>query len=161
MSDICKQYTSIQDERSVHVLCCMDVVGMTTTGASKHHSLLQNISPRIVIFEEAAEVFEVHVIAALSQGVQQLVMIGDHKQLRPNPSNYDLENNFNFNVSLFERLINNSIPFVTLTSQHQMRPEIARLICPHIYDHVENSKNVLKYEHINGVGKDMFFINHR
>ena len=157
----CKKYTSIKDECCIYVLRGMDVVGMTTTGASKHCSLLRHISPRIVIVEEAAEVFEAHVIAALLPSVQQLVMIGDHKQLRPKPSNYDLERNFNFNVSLFERLINNKMPFVTLTSQHRMRPEIAHLICPHIYNHIENSENVLKYEPIKGVGKDIYFIDHR
>ena len=158
--EACEVYTNAQQKRNLFVLDKVDVIGMTTTGASKHHYLLQGILPKIVIVEEAAEVFEAHVITSLSPSVQQLIMIGDHQQLKPNPNNYVLEKEYNFNISLFERLINNKMPYVTLHTQHRMRPEIATLICPHIYPILSNSSGVEKYEHIKGIGKDMFFIDH-
>lgn len=37
------------------------------------------------------------------------------------------------------------MPFV---SQHRMRPEIARLLTPHIYEQLENHPSVFDYENI-------------
>jgi hypothetical protein len=34
-------------------------------------------------------------------------MIGDHEQLRPSTNVYELSQKYNFNISMFERLINN------------------------------------------------------
>lgn len=44
----------------------MDFVGLTTTGASKRSDLLSRIAFPIVIIEEAAEVFEAHIIGCIS-----------------------------------------------------------------------------------------------
>ncbi|RUS17262.1 P-loop containing nucleoside triphosphate hydrolase protein, partial [Jimgerdemannia flammicorona] len=52
------------------------IVGMTSTAAAKYHDLLEEIGPRIIIFEEAAEMLEAHIITALTKSVEQLVLIG-------------------------------------------------------------------------------------
>lgn len=44
-----------------------------------------------VLVEEAAEIVEAHVIAALPATAQRLIMIGDHKQLRPKVNQYGLQ----------------------------------------------------------------------
>lgn len=44
----------------------MDFVGLTTTGASKRSDLLSNMTFPIVIVEEAAEVFEAHIVGCLN-----------------------------------------------------------------------------------------------
>ncbi|XP_025119095.2 NFX1-type zinc finger-containing protein 1 isoform X2 [Bubalus bubalis] len=44
--------------------------------------------------------------------------------------------------------------------QHRMRPEIARLLTPHIYQDLENHPSVLKYEKIKGVSSNLFFVEH-
>jgi hypothetical protein len=36
-----------------------------------------------VVCEEAAEVLESHILASLSPQTEQLILIGDHEQLRP------------------------------------------------------------------------------
>lgn len=135
-------------QEDLHILKDAQVVGMTTTGAAKYRQILQKVEPRIVIVEEAAEVLEAHTIATLSKACQHLILIGDHQQLRPSANVYDLAKNFNLEVSLFERLVKVNIPFVRLNYQHRMRPEIARLLTPHIYQDLENHPSVLKYENI-------------
>lgn len=67
-----------------------------------------------MVVEEAAEVLESHQIAILNENIQHLILIGDHQQLRPKVECFDLEKEYKVNVSLFERLINNQIPYVTL-----------------------------------------------
>ncbi|NXB12477.1 ZNFX1 protein, partial [Cnemophilus loriae] len=144
-------------------LCILEearIVGMTTTGAAKYRQLLQFIEPRIVIVEEAAEVLEAHTITTLSKDCQHLILIGDHQQLQPSANVYDLAKNFNLEVSLFERLIKVDFPFVCLKYQHRMRPEIAQLISPHIYQKLENHPSVLEYENIKGVSTNIFFVEH-
>ena len=142
------------------ILCKACVIGMTTTCAAKYRSILKEIRPRIVIVEEAAEVLEAHIIASLTPGCQHLILIGDHKQLRPTPAVYDLVKRYKLDVSLFERMVNVGIQCEMLNVQHRMRPEIATLM-KHIYDDLENHESVEKYEDIKGMKKNMFFIDHQ
>ena len=72
---------------------------------------------KIVVVEEAAEIFEAHVITSLSPKCEHLILIGDHVQLRPNPSVYKLAVNYQIDVSLFERLVKNDFPNVRLNIQ--------------------------------------------
>lgn len=58
------------------------VIGMTTTGAAKFRKELQEVRPRLVIVEEAAEVLEAHTITTLTQACQHLILIGDHQQVK-------------------------------------------------------------------------------
>ncbi|NXA73722.1 ZNFX1 protein, partial [Thryothorus ludovicianus] len=147
-------------EQDLLILNNAKIVGMTTTGAAKYQRILQHIKPRIVVVEEAAEVLEAHTITTLSEDCQHLILIGDHQQLQPSANVYDLAKNFNLEVSLFERLIKVDFPFVCLKYQHRMRPEIAQLISPHIYQKLENHPSVLEYENIKGVSTNVFFVEH-
>ncbi|KAE8597455.1 hypothetical protein XENTR_v10016478 [Xenopus tropicalis] len=137
-----------------------DIIGMTTTGAAKYRRLLQSIQPKIVVVEEAAEVLEAHILTSISSGCQHLILIGDHQQLRPSTTVYDLAITFNLDVSMFERLVRMNVPYVRLNYQHRMRPEIATLLTPNIYDKLENHESVKHFENIKGVGSSLFFIDH-
>ena len=80
------------------------IVAMTTTGCAKYSTILEQRNFEVIIIEEAAEVLESHVVSSLTKNTKRLILIGDHKQLRPKPYNYDISTKYNFNVSLFERL---------------------------------------------------------
>ena len=156
----CDDFQQAKQRMDLTVIQGSDVVGMTTTGAAKHSYIIKSIRPKIVIIEEAAEIFEPHIFISLSPTVQQLILIGDHQQLPPKPTYFELEKNYNFNVSLFERLATNKCPVQTLNIQHRMRPEVASLITPAIYKELYNHESVKNYGHVQGVGKDLFFISH-
>lgn len=116
----------------------MHIIAMTTTGRSKYSNLLKNVKMPIVIVEEAAEVFEAHIVTSISEHTKHLILIGDHEQLRPNPAVYDLSLHFNLSMSMFERLIKNKVPHATLNIQRRMRPEISKImnfIYPTLQDH--------------------------
>jgi superfamily I DNA and/or RNA helicase len=95
---------------------------MTTAGAATHQRLMQMVQPDTVMIEEAAEVLESHILAALGKHVQHLILIGDHKQLQPTAACHDLEREYKLNTSLFERLMGygsrNSLPLFILPSLH-------------------------------------------
>ena len=80
-NEACEWYSKCQREIYSHVMLGADVIGITTTGAAKHQEILQEIYPKILVIEEAAEVFEAHIVSSLRSSVRQLIMIGDHKQL--------------------------------------------------------------------------------
>lgn len=130
-------------------------------GAARYHSLLQKLQPAVTIVEEAAEVFEAHTVTALTPGCQQLILIGDHQQLRPSPTVYELAKDYHLDMSLFERMIENNLEYKRLCLQHRMRPEIAKML-DHIYvnPRLQNDKSVLAFEDIKGVERNLFFVDH-
>ncbi len=159
-----QQIIAARDElhvkHSVEVLADKKVIGMTITGASINRSLLSALQPAIVLVEEAAEALEPQLVAALNESVQHLILIGDHKQLRPPVQSYDLTRNFRFDVSMMERLIENNLPFATLQQQNRMRPEFAKLLKDIYPDLTDNLDRVLLNRAPACMEKSMFFWTH-
>ncbi|CAF2465989.1 unnamed protein product [Rotaria sp. Silwood2] len=147
-------------EEDYYILKDSVIVAMTTTCAAKYHNVLEKLQSKIVIVEEAAAIFEAHIITALSTKCEHLILIGDHIQLRPNPSVYRLATKYHMDVSLFERFVKNNFPNVRLNIQHRMRPEIARLM-KHFYDDLEDHISVkTDRPSIRGIDSNIYFINH-
>ena len=157
---LCRRYNESSHQADRFALETADVIGMTTTGAAKYQHILHLVKPKIVIVEEAAEVLESHIVSTLNAGSQHLILIGDHKQLRPKPNEYDLAKKYKLDISLLERLVHKGFPHATLQIQHRMRPVIAELVCPHIYDTLINHESVLHYGDVKGICKNLFFIHH-
>jgi hypothetical protein len=138
------------------------IIAMTTSGSARYHKILNDIGPKIVIVEEAAEVFESHIVSSLSGDCEHLILIGDHIQLRPNPNVYHLAKNYHLDVSLFERLLNNNIKKEMLTCQHRMRPEVSALMRFFYNEAIVDNENVLAYpKNILGLKHPVYFINHQ
>ena len=155
-----RKQTNEEEEEDLKVTALQkaDIVGFTTTGASKFNGVISKLRPKIVIVEEAAEVIEGHLIASLTPHVQHLILIGDHKQLRPKSNHYILGKEYGLEISLFERLINNGLPYATLKYQHRMRPEISELIHPHIYPELYDHESVKQYPNVRGMLHNIFFV---
>ena len=58
-----------------------------------------------MIVEEAAEILEGQLVAVIPPSVQHLIMIGDHKQLKPIVHFVGLRKRHHLDVSMFERLV--------------------------------------------------------
>ncbi|XP_064484987.1 NFX1-type zinc finger-containing protein 1-like isoform X2 [Ornithodoros turicata] len=161
--EFCQKMSELKELRQVQdliVLKSAHVVGMTTTGAAKFHSLVEQLRSRIVIVEEAAELLETHVVTSLSPATEQLILIGDHQQLRPSVGVYELAKHYKLDVSLFERMLMNGMQCSKLERQHRMRPDFVHLLVPHIYRTLDNDESVLKYEDVLGVSCNLFFLTH-
>jgi superfamily I DNA and/or RNA helicase len=155
----CGKYHEVLMQEDKAIMRNSTVIGLTTTCAARYQSVLQEIGPRIIIVEEAAEVLEGHVITTLSRRCEHLILIGDHKQLKPKPTVYKLARDYKLDLSLFERMANNDVDLQCLALQHRMRPKISkmmRIIYPELKDH-----DVVKgYDSVRGVSEDVFFIDH-
>ena len=137
------------------------IVAMTTTGCAKYSTILEQNNFETIIVEEAAEVLESHVLSLLTRNTKKLILIGDHKQLKPKPYNFELESKYKFNVSMFERLINNGIPYAALKYQRRMKPKFADFVRI-IYGSEEyiDHNDVSSKEEVKGMENDMYFITH-
>ena len=80
------EYNSLQapisdkfQQRTRRVLRSKRIIACTTTGASIFRDAIHDAGPEILVVEEAGEVLESHVLTALSNDTQRLILIGDHK----------------------------------------------------------------------------------
>ena len=81
-----------------------------------------------MIVEEAAEVLEAQLLAAIPLSVEHLIMIGDQNQLKPQVHHPRLRKENHMDLSMFERLANLGLPLVQLGYQCRMREEFADVL---------------------------------
>ncbi|KAI0459614.1 P-loop containing nucleoside triphosphate hydrolase protein [Xylaria acuta] len=158
-----KTLQSLRKGKTERILQSKRIIACTTTAASMYASEIQSAGPGIVIVEEAGEILESHILAAMGPTTKHLIQIGDHKQLRPKAKNYKLSveagNGYDLNRSLFERLVLQSRPSCTLSNQHRMRPEISELI-KHNYPALRDTQSTHNRPHLLGFQDDVIFVNH-
>ena len=95
-----------------------------------------------MIVEEAAEILEGQLVAVIPPSVQHLIMIGDHKQLRPLVNFHRLKKH-HLDLSMFERLIKCNLLYKQLKFQSRMRDEFADLLrLLKIYEELKTNKEV-------------------
>lgn len=174
----------VQEMREINLSCSLrilrscKIVGMTTTGCAQNQELVRALSPNIVICEEAGEVLEAHLLPCITSGIQRLIQIGDHLQLRPSVTEFKLSlsarRGYNLDISLFERLVRDREAFyhgnldvmrdrgilVTLQTQRRMRPEIADLVRFTLYDKLQDSDAVHAYPNLKGFRDNVWFFDH-
>ena len=152
------------NERTASILKQKRVIGCTTTAAAKYARDLQNASPGVILVEEAGEILESHILTAISSKTKQLVLIGDHKQLRPKVNNYALTvekgDGYDLNRSLFERLVLAGYPHTTLANQHRMCPEISSIVRHLTYPQLLDDKKTLDRPSLRGLQDRVIFFNH-
>lgn len=141
------------------------VIACTTTAAAKYTKHIHAAKPGIIIVEEAGEILESHILTAMTPDTKQLVLIGDHQQLRPKVNNYALtvekDDGYDLNRSLFERLILAGYPHTTLQQQHRMCPEISALVRQLTYPHLTDAPSTKAREAIRGICSRVVFIDHQ
>ena len=173
-------------QRTRRVLGSKRIIACTTTGASIFRDAIHDTGPEILVVEEAGEVLESHVLTALNNNTQRLILIGDHKcvmillppwgvwltdvgipdrQLRPKVNSYELTvekgDGYDLNRSLFERLIIEGHPYRSLSKQHRMRPEISALVRALTYPNLTDGPHTGSRPLIRGLQNTVIFIDHQ
>ncbi|KAL9900466.1 LOW QUALITY PROTEIN: uncharacterized protein ACN427_007672 [Glossina fuscipes fuscipes] len=156
-NQLTKTYEKIQTLRTLfqyYVARKKFIVAMTTTFAARNNFLFHLLRSSIVIFEEAAEILESHVVSSLTPYTQHVIMIGDHQQLRPHCKQYPLC------LSLFERLFILQKQPLVLTTQYRTRVDIASLLTPTIYKKLDNDDSVSLHPSVRGMAQNVYFMSH-
>ncbi|KXT02382.1 hypothetical protein AC578_230 [Pseudocercospora eumusae] len=140
------------------------IVACTTTAAAMYTNQLQSAAPGIILVEEAGEILESHILTAMTPSTKQLILIGDHQQLRPKVNNYNLTvekgDGYDLNRSLFERLVLSDYPHTTLKQQHRMCPEISDLVRHLTYPELVDAPSTKNRDALRGLLKRVVFIKH-
>ncbi|KAJ8602141.1 hypothetical protein CTAYLR_001664, partial [Chrysophaeum taylorii] len=178
LAEVLLEYEEVQNKLSAlkeddwrAILEQSRVIGCTTTGAARSNNqsplkhVLEDVNISVVVIEEAGEVLEAHTLTSLQSGLKHLIMIGDHKQLRPKLEHYPLtvsaKRGFDFNVSLFERLVRSKdFPHGELSVQHRMRPEISQFIRSTTYPTLQDGPGTLSRDRVRGLTHNVLFVDH-
>jgi hypothetical protein len=163
--DECQETQSnVWNEKNAAILKEKRIIGCTTTAAAMYAKELEGARPGVILVEEAGEILESHILTAMTPNTKQLVLIGDHKQLRPKVNNYGLTvekgDGYNLNVSLFERLVLAGVPHTTLSAQHRMSPEISALVRHLTYPKLLDAPKTMGRPPIRGMQDRVVFFNH-
>lgn len=159
-----KEYDTLRARPKRALLDEKRVIGCTTTAAAKYPELIAAANADMVLVEEAGEILEAHVLTALAPSVRQLVLIGDHKQLRPKINNYELSVEkglgYDLNRSLFERLIIQGHRYTQLTKQHRMHPDISAIPRALTYPNLKDGPKTSSRGEPLGIRGRVIFVNH-
>ena len=119
------------DEARFEALQNADIIGLTSTGAAKHQAVLRSVKPSVLMVEEAAEILEGQILGCFVDSIRQIILIGDHRQLKPSVDDKDYAEKNELNVSMFQRLIETcKVPYSDLTEQRRMCSSVADLVRP-------------------------------
>ncbi|KAK8902165.1 hypothetical protein QC760_009643 [Botrytis cinerea] len=145
------------------------IIGCTTTGLSKYRGLLSALNPTVLLIEEAAETLEANVTAGIIPSLEQVILVGDHRQLTANTTlDRFMSHPYYMSVSLFERLVNNGMAYTMLNKQRRMIQEIRELLCiePNpfyvdLHDHQNVRDRVNHRPPVPGMNYDSYFFSHK
>jgi hypothetical protein len=150
-------------EKDRHLIQQKRIIACTTTAAAKYVSSIQSASPGVLLVEEAGEILESHILTAVGPETEQMILIGDHKQLRPK-AHYDLSvekrDGYDLNRSLFERLILKGYPHQILLEQHRMRPELSSLVRHLTYPDLSDASDTQNRPNLRGFQGNLIFVSH-
>lgn len=115
---------------SAEVVCC--------TCSTAADDRLNGFRYNFVLIDEATQSFELETICTLTLGANQLVLIGDQKQLGPTIMINDLKE-AGYETSLYERFILNGSKPIMLNQQYRMHPSIVAFSNKNFYDGLINT----------------------
>ncbi|KAH6960364.1 hypothetical protein DER45DRAFT_602303, partial [Fusarium avenaceum] len=165
-----KNVGKIFDTVEQRILSKAHIIGITTSTVARKIDLFKSVSPKVMICEEAAEVLEPYFVSTLVPGLEHLIQIGDHKQLRPHINNHklgvesDTEKKWQLDRSQFERRANGEpglspVPFAQLNVQRRMRPEISKLI-KRLYPDLRDHSITMDHTDVAGMRHNLFWLDH-
>eukprot|EP01031_Cornospumella_fuschlensis_P029141 gene29141-35171_t len=140
---VAEERSEFRESAKVRELGDIKIMACTTSFAARNSRLLRAMRPNVLLVEEAAELLESHVVTNLRSSICHLIMIGDHKELRPKLHCYHLT-----------KESGNGLDF-----DHRMRPQISSLIrCT--YPDLQDHPSTLNRSDIRGVAHNLVFVNH-
>ncbi|KAI4725090.1 P-loop containing nucleoside triphosphate hydrolase protein [Aureobasidium sp. EXF-10728] len=153
-----EDWTRGQFVKKLQVLADAKVIGCTSTGFAKYRPMIYALKPRIVMVEEAGECLEANMMSMFVPSLQHMILVGDHQQLRPRAQK--ATHNFkHYDISLFERLANNTVDYKMLAVQRRMPPAVRCLLWPIYGDKIKDHECTLHRPPVPGFGdfKTYFF----
>lgn len=125
------RYLRLKTRCENEILSAADVVLATCTGSGA--ASLSRLRFRTVLIDEATQATEPESLIALVHGAEQVILVGDHRQLGPVIMNKKAAK-AGLKTSLFERLIALGIRPIRLQVQYRMHPCLSEFPSNMFYD---------------------------
>lgn len=125
------KYLQLQKKAEKLVLDSAQVICCTCVGAGDPRVLNRKFSS--VLIDEATQATEPEALISLVHGVNQVIMVGDHRQLGPVIINKACSK-AGFDRSMFERLMQVGIRPIRLQVQYRMHPSLSEFPSNMFYD---------------------------
>ena len=126
-----KTYLKLQKEAEKLVLDAAEVICCTCVGAGDPRVVNRRF--RSVLIDEATQATEPEALISLIHGIEQAIMVGDHRQLGPVLMNKSCCK-AGFDRSLFERLMQVGVRPIRLQVQYRMHPSLSEFPSNMFYD---------------------------
>jgi regulator of nonsense transcripts 1 len=126
-----KTYLKLQKKAEKLVLDAAQVVCCTCIGAGDPRVISRRFSS--VLIDEATQATEPEALISLIHGVNQVIMVGDHRQLGPVLMNKACSK-AGFDRSMFERLMQVGVRPIRLQVQYRMHPSLSEFPSNMFYD---------------------------
>ncbi|KAK8837604.1 hypothetical protein M9Y10_036135 [Tritrichomonas musculus] len=141
------------------------LIAMTATRAAQYKSCLDLSDCRFMIVEEAGELTEPMAFSIIPKTIENLVMIGDYRQLRPTVEHTLTFHPYNHHISLFEKEVIHAKSIkaenlFTLSIQRRMHPQIASLLRQVFYNDNKDDEKLNDDESTEKLEKPFEFPNH-
>ena len=120
-----KKYAKVLNEEQ-KLIKDADVICVTCVYSTC--KILKNYRFPFVLIDEAATATEPECLIPMTKGAKQVVLVGDHKQLRP------FSRRFDHPLSLFERKAMLGIKPIMLNLQYRMHPDLSEFSSEAFYD---------------------------
>lgn len=163
-NDSFRRKERIHREQNIQKISNHRIIGCTTTAAAMYTQDIQAAAPTTVLVEEAGEILESHILSAIGPSTQRLILIGDHKQLRPKANSYKLSvekgDGYDLNMSLFERLVLGGLKHNTLSKQHRMSTEISCFVRELTYPELVDGPGTEERPPLRGFESRVMFVQH-
>lgn len=111
-------------------IAAADVVLATCVGSGGDS--LSKLIFEMVLIDETAQSTEPSCLVPLTHGCRQLVLVGDHRQLRPTVVSEDAARR-GLTLSLFERMVRYGVAPLMLDTQYRMHRSLAEFVSDRFY----------------------------
>ncbi|KAM9977026.1 hypothetical protein ACTFIR_010878 [Dictyostelium discoideum] len=141
-----EQYSNTKRNLYINIIGRSQIILSTLSGSGYDYLFTATKNFDLVIVDEAAQAVELSTLIPLRHDVKKCILVGDPQQLPPTTIS-KVATKFQYEISLFQRLMNCGMAPTVLKTQYRMHPMISKFPSKIFYrGELEDGKNVREYK---------------
>ncbi|KAN0000214.1 hypothetical protein ACTFIZ_000638 [Dictyostelium cf. discoideum] len=141
-----EQYSNTKRNLYINIIGRSQIILSTLSGSGYDYLFTATKNFDLVIVDEAAQAVELSTLIPLRHDVKKCILVGDPQQLPPTTIS-KVATKFQYEISLFQRLMNCGMAPTVLKTQYRMHPMISKFPSKIFYrGELEDGSNVREYK---------------
>ncbi|KAN0048055.1 hypothetical protein ACTA71_002446 [Dictyostelium dimigraforme] len=141
-----EQYSNTKRNLFINIIGRSQIILSTLSGSGYDSLFAATKNFDLVIVDEAAQAVELSTLIPLRHDVKKCILVGDPQQLPPTTIS-KVATKFQYEISLFQRLMNSGMAPTVLKTQYRMHPLISKFPSKIFYrGELEDGNNVREYK---------------